>query len=325
MVFMTTDACMWDLKRASNLYAKACAHPYASAWHTAMDREINSLWDMGAFLECDLLSGKKPLTLKWVYAQKMDSNGQVLIRKEKAQVVVQDFQQWPEDFGKTAALVAKLASVHLILSWAALKDLKIFQFNCKTAFLHTKLCYDIYSHSFPGWPVSKPGCVLKIIATLYRLWQSAYEFYMLFFSLLSDLGITHCDADHGVFYSKWKQSLDPSVPMPGDESSLVLIVPIHIDNSLGITNSIQLYQWFICSLSKKLHVVDLGKCSAYSLSVTEPTIIYGFPHTSILQNYLWSGIWDNAKQLQYHYRFPLWRIFQPTTSLTKKSNPNINI
>jgi len=86
---------------------------------------------------------------------------------------------------------------------------------------------------------------------------------MLFFSLLSDLGMTRCDADHGVFYGEWKQSPDPSVPMPDDGSSLVLIIPIHVDDGLGITNSIQLYQWFICSLSKKLHVVDLGECSKF--------------------------------------------------------------
>ena len=84
VVFITTDARTWDLKKAPNSYAEACARPDASAWRAAMDREINSLRDMGAFLECDLPPGKKPLTLKWVYAQKTDSNGQVLVGKEKA-------------------------------------------------------------------------------------------------------------------------------------------------------------------------------------------------------------------------------------------------
>jgi len=137
-----------------------------------------------------------------------------------------------------AAPVAKLTSIQLILAWAALKDLEILQFDCKTAFLHAKLRHDVYSHSFPGWPISKPGHVLKIVAALYGLQQSAYEFYMLFFSLLSGLGMAHCNVDHGVFFGKWAESPDPSVLMPSDGSPLTLVVPIHVDDGLGITNSL---------------------------------------------------------------------------------------
>jgi len=83
--------------------------------------------------------------------------------------VAQGYCQRPEDFGATAAPVAKLSSVHMILAWAALQDLEIYQFDCKTAFLHAKLHHDIYCHPVSGWPMSHPGRVLKIIAALYRL------------------------------------------------------------------------------------------------------------------------------------------------------------
>ena len=58
-----------------------------------MDREISSLHDMGAFLEPDLLAGKKLLTLKWVYDHKINSDGQIITGKEKARVVAQGFRQ----------------------------------------------------------------------------------------------------------------------------------------------------------------------------------------------------------------------------------------
>jgi len=132
----------WDLKKPPTSYAEACACPDVAAWHAAMDREIASLHNMGAFLECDLPSGKKPLMLKWVYNHKTDSDGWIIAGKEKAQVVARGFWQRPEDFGEMAAPVAKLASIRLILTWAALKDLEIFQFDCKTAFLHAKLRHD---------------------------------------------------------------------------------------------------------------------------------------------------------------------------------------
>jgi len=264
MALMTTNPDRaWDLKKPPNSYAEACARPDAAAWRAAMDREISSLRDMGAFLECDLPPGKKPLTLKWVYDYKTDSDGRIIAGKEKARVVARGFRQRPEDFGETAAPVAKLASIRLILAWAALKDLEIFQFDCKTAFLHAKLRRDVYSHSFPGWPILKSGRVLKIVAALYGLRQSAYEFYMLFFSLLSGLGMARCDVDHGIFFGEWIEPPDSSISMPNDGSPLTLIVPIHVDDGLGVTNSIELYLWFIRSLSKTLHIIDLGICSKF--------------------------------------------------------------
>jgi len=71
-----------------------------------MAREIASLKEMDAFVECDLPSGWKPLDLKWVYAQKTDTDGNNIPSKEKARLVAMGFRQCPEDFGETAAPVA---------------------------------------------------------------------------------------------------------------------------------------------------------------------------------------------------------------------------
>ena len=42
--------------------------------------------------------------------------------------------------------------------------------------------------------------------------------------------------------------------------SLVLYVPLHVDDGLAITNSPSLYAWFLNVLSHHLHIVDLGPC-----------------------------------------------------------------
>ena len=44
---------------------------------------------------------------------------------------------------------------------------------------------------------------------------------------------------------------------------LVLYVPLHVDDGLGITNSSSLYSWFLRTLSTRLHIVDLGPCSKF--------------------------------------------------------------
>lgn len=132
---------------------------------------------MGAFEEADLPAGEHPIGLKWVFAHKTDSVGVNILGKEKAQLVAQGFNQCPGQFNETYAPVAKMTSVQVLLAWAAVQDLKIYQFDCKTAFLHTKICHPIYACQIPGYPHSNSKKVLHILVTLYGLHQSAFEFY----------------------------------------------------------------------------------------------------------------------------------------------------
>lgn len=254
----------WDPKKEPASYAEACARPDAAVWRAAMDRELASLREMDAFAECALPTRKKPLDLKWVFTYKKDPDGNILVGKEKARLVALGFCQRPEDFGETAAPVAKMTSVRIIFAWAATQDLDIFQFNCKTAFLHARLCHDIYCRPIAGWPMVSKGNVLKILAALYGLHQSAFEFYTFFYSLLTSLGMTRCDCDHGIFFGRWSSSPDPAtVPLPSNGLPLVIYVPIHVDNGLVVTNSPPLYRWFLRSLSDRLNIVDLGPCSKF--------------------------------------------------------------
>ena len=253
----------WDLRKPPVSFAEACTHPDAPAWCAAMGCEIASLREMDAFAECSLPPGCRLLDLKWVYDYKTDPDGNIIVGKEKACLVVMGFRQRPEDFGETAAPVARMTSVHVVLAWAAVQDLDIFQFDCKTTFLHARLRHNIYCRLFSGWPMAQPGNVLQIKAALYGLCQSAYEFYVLLSLLILSLGLSRCECDHGVFFGTWTTPPDSSVSMPADGSLLVLFVPVHVDDGLGITNSPSLYLWFLQSLSRHLHVVDLGVCSKF--------------------------------------------------------------
>ena len=206
-----------------------------------MGRKIASLWEMDVFAKCSLPPGHHLLDLKWVYDYKTDPDGNIIVGKEKARLVAMGFCQRPEDFGETAAPVARMTSVRVVLAWAAVQDLDIFQFDCKTTFLHAR----------------------QIKAALYGLRQSAYEFYVLLSSLILSLGLSQCKCDHGVFFGTWTTPPDSSISMPADGSPLVLFIPVHVDDGLGITNSPSLYLWFLQSLSRCLHVVDLGVCSKF--------------------------------------------------------------
>ena len=200
----------FDLSKAPLSYSEAVARPDASVWQAAMDRERLSLQDMGAFEETDLPPGEKAIGLKWVFAHKTDEFGVHIKGKEKARLVAQGFNQRPGQFDETYAPVAKMASIRILLTWAAVHDLEIFQFDCKTAFLHAKLRHTLYARPFPGFPITGSSKVLRILVALYGLRQSAYEFYMLIMSLILELGMVRCEVDHGVFIGEWSSPPDPS-------------------------------------------------------------------------------------------------------------------
>ena len=131
-----------DLSKEPRSYAEAMKHPDADAWRAAMDWEKVSLMEMGAFEEVVLPNGEKTIGLKWVFAYKKNAEGANILKK--ARVVAQGFNQKPGQFDETYAPVAKLASNHILLTWAAVCDLDIYQFDCKTAFLYAKICHPIF-------------------------------------------------------------------------------------------------------------------------------------------------------------------------------------
>ena len=127
---------------------------------------------MGAFEEVDLPPGQNTVGLIWVFANKMDADGVVISGKEKARLVTQGFSQRPGQFDKTYAPVAKMASVWILIAWATVQDLEIFQFDCKMAFLHVKLQHSVYAHPYPGCNHLGHRKVLRILVAL-CIWPSA--------------------------------------------------------------------------------------------------------------------------------------------------------
>ena len=253
----------YDLTRPPEDFDEAMARPDQQIWIAAMNRETASLTDRKAYSVSDLPPGRKAIGVRWVYDYKRDETGIPISGKEKARLVAQGFSQRPEDFNHTYAPVPKLTSDRILLAYANHHDLEILFFDVKTAFLHAKLENTIFIKQIPGFKLNDPSLVLRLHVALYGLRQSAYEFYQLLRKLLLDIGLIRCEVDHAVFIGRWSIPPLSSISMPSDGSSLLLIVPVHVDDGLVITNSVPLYKWFIGELSKSLEIVDLGTGSMY--------------------------------------------------------------
>lgn len=253
----------YDLTRPPEDYDEAISRSDRDIWIAAMKREVVGLDERKAYSVSDLPPGRKAIGVRWVYDYKRDEFGTPIPGKEKGRLVAQGFSQRPEDFNHTYAPVPKLTSDRILLAYANHHDLEILFFDVKTAFLHAKLENTIFIRQIPGFKLLDPSLVLRLHVALYGLRQSAYEFYQLLRKLLLRIGLVRCEVDHAVFVGRWSSPPISSIPMPSDGSSLLLVVPVHVDDGLVITNSVPLYKWFIAELSKDLEIVDLGAGSMY--------------------------------------------------------------
>nr|GFD11591.1 integrase, catalytic region, zinc finger, CCHC-type, peptidase aspartic, catalytic [Tanacetum cinerariifolium] len=73
------------------------------------------------------------ITLKWIYKVKLDEMGGIL--KNKARLVARRYRQEEGiDFEESFAPVARLEAIRIFLSYAAHKNMVVYQMDVKTAF-----------------------------------------------------------------------------------------------------------------------------------------------------------------------------------------------
>ena len=157
---------------------------------------------------------------------------------------------------KCMLLSSNSTSVRLLLAFANQFDLMAF--DVKTAFLHACLPYDLYVKQVPGYLEADTSTILHLLVALYGFKQSSHEWYKLLSMVLSTLGLVCCEADYAVFMGRWTTPPHNSVSLPPSGGPLFLIIPIHVDDNLTISNSLPLYEWFALEISKSIEFISLG-------------------------------------------------------------------
>jgi hypothetical protein len=108
-----------------------------------MQEELNQfkrseMWDLVPRSE-----GINVIGTKWIYKNTSDENG--IVTRNKARLVAQGYIQVEGlDFDETFAHVARLKSIRLLLGWACILKLKLFQMDVKSAFLNGYLHEEVY-------------------------------------------------------------------------------------------------------------------------------------------------------------------------------------
>lgn len=172
-----------------------------SGWRQAMIDEMTALESNQTWTLVPSPPGKSIVGCRWVYTVKIGPDGS--IDRLKARLVAKGYTQvFGLDYGDTFSPVAKIASVRLLLSMAAMRHWPLYQLDIKNAFLHGDLEEEVYMEQPPGF-VAQGECsryVCRLHKALYGLKQSPRAWFGRFSSIVQQYGMIRSEADHSVFY-----------------------------------------------------------------------------------------------------------------------------
>jgi hypothetical protein len=81
---------------------------------------------------------KNVIDTKWAFRNKLNEDGQ--ITRNKSRLVCKGYAQIEGiDFEETYAPVARMEAIHLLLSYACSKNVKVYQMDVKSVFLNGEL------------------------------------------------------------------------------------------------------------------------------------------------------------------------------------------
>jgi hypothetical protein len=174
---------------------EAFASPNADDWKEVVHSEMDSILSNGTWELGDWPYGSKPVGYKWVLKKKLTLDGSM--DKYKARLVTEGYtQKGGEDFFDSYSPVARLTTIHVLLSLAFSHGLLIHHMNIKIAFLNGELEEKIYMTQPNGFVVKgQLDKVCKLAKSLYGLKQAPEQWHEKFDVTLISTGFSVNEAD----------------------------------------------------------------------------------------------------------------------------------
>ena len=248
--FENTDYCFKTQVVVPKTYKQALRSPDCDKWKEAMDEEMNSLYENNTFDVVPLPEGKQPIGGRWVFAVKVDPNGN---ERYKARYVAQGFAQVEgSDYTETFAPTARMSTVRMLMQLAAQFDLKVHQMDVKTAYLNAPIDTEIFMNQPQGYEQSHDGkikMVCRLNKSLYGLKQSGRNWNKLLHNFLKDKGFEQSPHDACLYIFK----TDPDITLVLIWVDDILMAASTDDNIIIIKNN----------LIKTFKMKDLGPISCF--------------------------------------------------------------
>lgn len=215
-------------------------------WRKAMDAEIEAIERNDTWELTDLPTEAKKVGVKWIYKTKFNENGEV--DKYKARLVAKGYtQEHGVDYTEVFAPVARLDTIRVVISLAALKEWTIYQLDVKSAFLHGELSEEVFVEQPPGYEQKgNEQKVYRLKKALYGLKQAPRAWYSRIESYFMKEGFKKCHYEHTLFIKTGK-------------GGKILIVCLYVDDLIFTGNYEIMFAEFKKSMMLEFDMTDLGK------------------------------------------------------------------
>ncbi|KAH9670700.1 hypothetical protein KPL70_017080 [Citrus sinensis] len=151
-----------NIKKDPKTFSEAMSSRDASFWREAVSDEMDSIMSNQTWVLVDLPPGSQPISSKWVFRRKYNSDGS--LQTFKARLVAKGFKQRNGiDYFNTYAPVARLTSIRVLFAIASLNNLYVHQMDVKTAFLNGDLDEEIYMEQPEGFVLPGNEKKMKVL------------------------------------------------------------------------------------------------------------------------------------------------------------------
>ncbi|GJV49872.1 retrovirus-related pol polyprotein from transposon TNT 1-94 [Tanacetum coccineum] len=146
-------------------------------WIASLQDELLQFKRLDVWELVPLLDNIKPLTLKWLFKNKLDKENTVI--RNKTRLVMRGYRHEEGiDFEESFAPIARMKAIMIFLACAAYKSFIVYQMDVKTTFLHGLLKEDVYVCQPEGFiDADHPSHVYKLKKALYGLKQAPMAWY----------------------------------------------------------------------------------------------------------------------------------------------------
>ncbi|GKE19511.1 putative ribonuclease H-like domain-containing protein [Tanacetum coccineum] len=193
------------------------------SWIEAM-QELQKVWTL-----VELPYGKMAIGTKWVYKNKKEDRGIMVRNKER--LVAQGYTQ--EEgiyYDEVFALVARIETIILFLTYASFMNFIVYQMDVKSAFLYGTIEEEVYVCQPLGFEdLEFPNKVYKVEKALYGLHQAPKAWYETLSTYLLANGFRRGTIDKTLFIKKDKDD--------------ILLVQVYVDDIIfGSTKNLYIKQ-----------------------------------------------------------------------------------
>ena len=235
---------MWDDPKSME---EAFASEHGDEWKKAWKSEVEQLKRRGTWKLTPRPKNKHVIPYRPVFHAKRGPDGTII--KFKARLTAGGHRQIEGvDYSETFASVAKLASVRLVLAYAAASDWEIHHIDVVGAFLNAELDEQIFMEAPEGaLGPDDEGKVCELLKGLYGLKQAGRAWYKDLRRTFQELGFVRSDVDHSVFIRK--------------RGAEILVVPVSTDDMTVAGTPLAAVERFKKEMAERYEITDLGEIS----------------------------------------------------------------